>query len=122
LELAPEMLGKQVALRVTLVVPSTPGDQAGILAGDKLQKINGQTFRTFEDFKKKLDRIGPGVRFPLTVDRNGTPQTVTIISRTRPVVGSPEWAALQENERAVRVAQTAAASAAAAAAAMAAAK
>ena len=116
------MLGKQVVLKVTLVVPSTPGDQAGILAGDKLQKINGQTFRNFEDFKKKLDRIGPGVRFPLTVDRNGMPQTVMITGGTRPVVGSPEWAALQENERAVRVAQTAAASAAAAAAAMAAAK
>lgn len=91
----PQAEGKKIVLPVTSVTAGSPGALAGLQVGDRVLKLNGQPFKNFEDFKKKLNKVGAGVRFPLEIERAGKAQTLTVVAAEFPMVGSPEWTALQ---------------------------
>lgn len=86
----PVSSGKAAAFPVTAVTAGGPGAQAGLLVGDVIHKINGQTFKDQADFTKKINKIGVGLRYPLEIVRDGKPQTLQVIAKARPAVGSPE--------------------------------
>lgn len=90
----PESDGRRVSIPVTKVFPGSPGAEAGLEVGDRILKVNGATFKNQEDFGKKLNKVGASVRYPLVILRDGKEQTLSVIARTRPSVGTPEYDAL----------------------------
>lgn len=65
--------GKGVSAVVLLVTPGTPGEEAGLLTGDRIMKVNGSTFKSMEDFTKKLSKLSVGLRYPLLIKGNYIP-------------------------------------------------
>jgi S1-C subfamily serine protease len=57
-------------LRVSLVQPDSPADQAGLRVGDLIAEINGQVPRSFIDFEDELIAAGETKSVSLTVRRD----------------------------------------------------
>jgi len=71
-------------LEVLYVVPQSPGQEAGILPGDKILKINGQPVDRIRSAQDVLLSLDPETLIPLTYVRNGTESTVFIALDKRP--------------------------------------
>ena len=64
----------------------SPAKNAGVLAGDKLVKINGQSFKQWSDAVAVI-RANAGKQIQITVDRNGQQIPLTVTPATRMVDG-----------------------------------
>lgn len=64
----------------------SPAKNAGVLAGDKLVKINGQTFKEWSDAVAVI-RANAGKQLDIVVDRNGDQIPLLITPATRMVDG-----------------------------------
>jgi hypothetical protein len=98
----PQINGRKVTIPVTTIFSSGPGAESGLQVGDHISKVNGQTFKNFDDFKKKLNKIPVGVRYPIEVERDGKAMILTVSSKERPLVGSLEWTKMIEETRVAR--------------------
>jgi putative serine protease PepD len=76
--------GARQGLFVVAVVPRGPSDQAGVQAGDIITEIDGKPAKSAEDLQAVTLTKNPGDRVQLTLDRNGTEQTVNVILGTAP--------------------------------------
>ncbi len=54
---------------VSMVMPNSPADDAGVRAGDVLTKISRQAIGSIEDFNKIKDGLSPGSETPVRLIR-----------------------------------------------------
>ena len=59
-----------VTNQIDRVIPGSPAAQAGLLPGDKVVKLNGQTIPKMADIIDYI-HVNPGKRLTLNIDRNG---------------------------------------------------
>jgi hypothetical protein len=84
-------IGVRFALRAqtapgVMVDSTTPGsaaDQGGVLRGDVITALNGQTIRDANDLTTRVSAVPVGSRITLTIDRHGTPIVVTLTTQDR---------------------------------------
>jgi S1-C subfamily serine protease len=62
---------------VSQVQPGTPADKAGVQAGDIITAVNGTTLDSTTTLGSMLGTLKPGDTVKLTVNRNGSTQTLT---------------------------------------------
>ncbi len=60
--------------------PGLPADSAGLVAGDRVLAVNGDTIETWPDLVRKLS-TSPGSTLVLRVERGGDRREVTVIPR-----------------------------------------
>jgi putative serine protease PepD len=66
------------------VVPSGPGDAAGLRAGDVIRSVGGKTVNEPDDVGMAVGEHKPGDRIDVQVERNGSTVTVPVTLGTRP--------------------------------------
>jgi len=71
-------------LVVHLLVPNGPADKAGLQQGDLIFKIDRQRVSSIADAITLISATRPGTTLPITVIRDGTQQTFTLVVETRP--------------------------------------
>ena len=69
--------GPQLLPMITSVGPRSPAEKAGLRPGDVVLSVAGQPLYTHEDLLEAI-RTRPGQSFTLTIERDGTPLTVTV--------------------------------------------
>jgi regulator of sigma E protease len=77
--------------RVGGVAAGSPAEQAGLRAGDRVVTVEGQRMATWEGLAQAV-RESQGRPLALTVDRDGTPFSITVAPKLRdvgPVGGDP---------------------------------
>jgi len=74
-ELADE---KGDVVRVQSVPTDGPAHKAGVQAGDRLVKVKGRTVTTTEDAQRYAQKVKPGEKVELLLERAGKNQTVTV--------------------------------------------
>lgn len=77
------------AIRVTGVMPNTPGQQSGILINDLIIKLEGQAW--FEDdatqlFREKIKKMKPTAVACMTILREGNLVDIKVTLRRRPLM------------------------------------
>ena len=77
-------LGDQPAIQVGGVVPSTPAEKAGLLLGDLLLTLDGQSMTDTDSVQEVLRKSKPGDRIEAGLVRGGALVKVTIQLTTRP--------------------------------------
>ena len=65
---------------LTEVVPASPAQEAGVLPGDKILKVNGLTAFSFENIQAGI-ALSYGNSINMTVDRNGEKKEVIVTPR-----------------------------------------
>lgn len=75
--------GEAGELLVTQVAPRSPADDAGMKVGDRIERVNGSTFRSNNDLSKKQNSVRLGDRYPVVVRRDGAELTLTVEARER---------------------------------------
>ena len=66
------------------VLEGMPAQAAGVQIGDRVQSIDGQTIRTWEQMTEIIYEA-PGRPMTLRLDRRGTIQTITVTPKPKPV-------------------------------------
>jgi serine protease Do len=61
------------------VVENTPAAEAGLIEGDVIVKLNGNTVRNFMDFRITIANSVPGTEVELEIFRDGESKTVKVI-------------------------------------------
>jgi S1-C subfamily serine protease len=69
---------------VASAVPGGPADQAGVLTGDLVTKVDGKTIRAPEDIAAAIEDRKPGDEIDLQVQRAGSQRTLHVKLGTRP--------------------------------------
>ena len=64
----------------------SPGKNVGILAGDKITKVDGISYKEWTDVVKKI-RASAGKQLEVTIERNGMPINILVIPAGRDVDG-----------------------------------
>lgn len=90
---------KTSALSVIQVTANAPAEKAGMKVGDRIIAVNGKRFKNSDDFTKKLRSVQVGATYPVLVQRDGQEVTLSLVQRTRPTVGSPEYTAMMADWR-----------------------
>ena len=69
--------GPQLIPQISSVSAGSPAEKAGLKAGDVVQSVAGQPVYTPEDLVEAI-RTRPGQSFPMTIERDGKTQTVSV--------------------------------------------
>ncbi len=69
---------------VVEVVEGGPADEAGVLPGDVITAINGQSLDGENGLLEALFEFKPGDTVTLTIDRDGTEETIEVVLAERP--------------------------------------
>ncbi len=78
-------LGKPITVpRADVVMPGSPAEQAGILPGDRIIAIDGNTIRSFSEIQR-IVTLAAGEPLTITVDRAGAEIDVTATPERREV-------------------------------------
>jgi len=77
-------LPEEAGVEVTHVDPNSPADKAGLKPGDAVVQYNGQRVEGIAQFSRMVRETPPGREVKLHIYRNGSPQTVTVQTGTRP--------------------------------------
>ena len=68
---------------VDTVIADSPADRAGVQPGDRLQALGTSKVQTFADLRRVLEKVKPGDKVKLEVERKDKRLTLTV------EVGSP---------------------------------
>jgi serine protease Do len=90
--------GVRPVMTVKSVVPGSPADKAGILAGDILEKSRRRQIHTAFDWEAELLDLRVGEQLPLTLRRGDKRFVVTVSVTDLPEVNAPKVAVLKELE------------------------
>ncbi len=71
------------------VYPSQPAAQAGLVAGDIITAVNGQTIRTMDELAAAAFDKPPGTKLALTVGRDGATHKIEVPLGRRPAETGP---------------------------------
>lgn len=83
--------GKQTSgLTLSNVTPDAALAKAGVQAGDTLVAIEDKTFKTFQDFVKRLKGIPINSSMKVAILRNGQPLTLTAVAGRRPSISAED--------------------------------
>lgn len=86
------LIGMQVtAPRIQYVDPDSPADKAGLLPGDLVKSINGETVKEFSEIKFAVMLSSPHVPIEMTVVRNGEDETIDILPEYRDALGTKDY-------------------------------
>ncbi len=77
-------LSRSSGVLVASVDPDTPAAQAGLRQGDIIIEIDGNDIKSDSDLAKLLRRHKPGDAVSVTLDRDGTEETVQVTLGDRP--------------------------------------
>jgi C-terminal processing protease CtpA/Prc len=82
----PAFLGVQIAVGkqegtiiVTLVIPDSPAEKAGLKAGDRLVRVNGVKPATLATAVKVIRSLKPNKKAKLLIERDGKEKTVEAV-------------------------------------------
>jgi regulator of sigma E protease len=70
--------GPQLSPQISSVSPGSPAERAGLKPGDVVAAVAGQPVYTPEDLVEAI-RSRPGQAFPITVERDGRTQTLSVV-------------------------------------------
>lgn len=70
-------------VKIDSLVPDSPAEKAGLLAGDILIQLDGNEIESLRAFSNFLKKLSPGQSVKAVVDRNGERVTVTVIVEER---------------------------------------
>ena len=71
-------------VRVMEVVPDSPANRAGLIAGDIIQRVDEATVDTSSEVQRAIYKRKIGDPAKLTVDRGGTMMEINIVTETMP--------------------------------------
>jgi putative serine protease PepD len=80
--------GSTNGAQVTCVSGGSPAQTAGLEANDVVTAINGKPITSTEQFIQTVDAFAPGQKITMTIQRNGSTQTVHLTLGTRPQSGN----------------------------------
>ena len=69
---------------VTHVIRTSPAEKGGLLAGDRIVKVDGAPIATPTDVTAQVALLGPGKSIGVDVMRAGKPQSLTVVLAARP--------------------------------------
>lgn len=75
--------GPQIETTLTEVQARSPASAAGLQAGDRIVKVDGQPLTQWQVFAAQV-RDNPGKNMALEVERNGEPLTLTLTPEAKP--------------------------------------
>ncbi len=81
---------------VTDIAPGSPAANAGLLKGDVLVAINGRMLRDFRRLQLQAAQAKPNTEMRMTVARQDTEVTLTVMLGERPESGSPAAAVAED--------------------------
>ncbi|WP_318393084.1 sigma E protease regulator RseP [Enterobacter sp.] len=81
--------GPQIEPVLAQVQPDSAASKAGLQAGDRIVKVDGQPLAQWMTFVN-LVRDNPGTSLALDIERQGSPLSLTLIPDTKPVGGKEE--------------------------------
>jgi S1-C subfamily serine protease len=61
------------------VAPNGPAAQAGVQAGDRVVRFNGNPIDSFDRLKEEVDATVPGERVSIEIERNGQTRLLRLI-------------------------------------------
>ena len=73
-------LGKGQGAAITRVLPKSPADKAGLLAGDIVLQFNGEKIEGSRDLQRRTSATKPGDKSSLTILRSGKQLSVTVVT------------------------------------------
>ena len=76
-------------LEIIEVLDNTPAKEAGILAGDQLVSLYGESIESVHEFVDQIRRMPPGATIPLVVKRGGEELKLSITVASRPPSAPP---------------------------------
>ncbi|HGM5811765.1 TPA: sigma E protease regulator RseP [Serratia marcescens] len=76
--------GPQIESVLAEVQPNSAAQKAGLQAGDRIVKVDGQPLGRWQTLVKRI-HDGPGHPLALEIERNGAPLSLTLIPDTKPV-------------------------------------
>jgi serine protease Do len=76
---------KQPGLVITTVAPDSPADRAGMVVGDIVVQIEGQSLSSAGDLGKRVREVGVGYKLRLGLWRNGRLEQTTTTIAERPL-------------------------------------
>ncbi len=74
--------GPQIETTLAEVQPDSPASFAGLQAGDRIVKVDGQPLMQWQDFAAQV-RDNPGKPLALDIERNGEPVAVTLTPQAK---------------------------------------
>ncbi|ORM73117.1 RIP metalloprotease RseP [Pantoea wallisii] len=75
--------GPQIETTLAEVQANSPASAAGLQAGDRIVKVDGQSLAQWQTFAAQV-RDNPGKPMALAVERNGEPVTLTLTPEAKP--------------------------------------
>ena len=75
--------GPQIETTLAEIQPNSPASEAGLQAGDRIVKVDGQPLSQWRDFAAQV-RDNPGKNMALDVDRNGEVVALTLTPEEKP--------------------------------------
>jgi serine protease Do len=90
--------GLNAGVFVSSVVPGSPAAEAGIQAGDQLERAGTRVLKNTFDWEAERLDLRVGERVPFLVKRNGRELTVNVVVADLPDVSAPKVAVLKELE------------------------
>jgi Do/DeqQ family serine protease len=82
--------GATGGVRVTEVDPGSPGERAGIVAGDRIEAVEGAATQSAEEFRFRVRDLGIGATARLELSRGAKRLTVPITAVELPAAGAAE--------------------------------
>ncbi len=72
------MLGQKENAPLTAVIPGTPAEKAGLLAGDRIVKLDGIEIKSYELYQKEISKKAPGEKVSIVVERGEPTETISL--------------------------------------------
>jgi len=86
------LIGMEVtAPRIQYIDPGSPADKAGLLPGDLVKSINGDTVKEFSEIRFAVMLSSPHVPIEMTVERNGKDRTIDILPEYRDALSTKDY-------------------------------